>query len=412
VAGEGLYRPELFEPLTDRRWDEAIVRDAVSSIVEGVERAFRGPDDLWPRDPTPAEPGWNLPDALTSLYEGAAGTLSALGDLQQRGLAETRLDLGQLAGQILERYEATPDFGRSTVHLPEPRDAALLTGETGVLLTAMRLAPTPALADRLDARILTNVDNEADEVMWGTPGSLMAATVMLRRTGDDRWAAAASVSREAVLRRRHLDGLWAQHLDGDELQRLDPIHGTSGVVLALLASLDGPDRGALERDALELFRRLAVFEDGLANWPVQVGERPSLLRWCAGAPGIVFATAGYLDADLLEAAAALIWRAGPPRMSTGPGICCGTSGNGYALLKVFERTGDERWLERARSFAMHALEQVERDQLRSGARWHSLWKGDPGVARYAADCLVGQARYPVFDDVRALSLATGRAGPH
>ena len=61
---------------------------------------------------------------------------------------------------------------------------------------------------------------------------------------------------------------------------------------------------------------------------------------------------------MLVAGGELTWRAGP--LVKGPGLCHGTAGNGYAFLKLFERTGDELWLERARAFAMHAIEQVER----------------------------------------------------
>ena len=80
-------------------------------------------------------------------------------------------------------------------------------------------------------------------------------------------------------------------------------------------------------------------------------------------------------------------------MEKGPGICHGTAGNGYAFLKTFERTGDEEWLLRARRFAMHALEQVER----RGRGRYSLWTGDLGVALFAADCLEARTEYPVLE---------------
>ena len=79
------------------------------------------------------------------------------------------------------------------------------------------------------------------------------------------------------------------------------------------------------------------------------------LQWCTGAPGIVAGAWEYLDEELLLAAAELIWRAGAHGDEKGHGICHGTAGNGFALLKVFARTGDDRWLERARRFAVHAL---------------------------------------------------------
>ena len=78
--------------------------------------------------------------------------------------------------------------------------------------------------------------------------------------------------------------------------------------------------------------------------------------------------------------------------------CHGTAGNGYAFLKTFARTGDERWLGRARRFAMHALGQVERLRAERGRGRYSLWTGDLGVAIYAADCLEARSAYPFLDE--------------
>ena len=71
--------------------------------------------------------------------------------------------------------------------------------------------------------------------------------------------------------------------------------------------------------------------------------------------------------------------------------------NGYAFLKLFEGTGDERWLERARAFAMHALEQVERMHSVHGQGWHSLYTGDVGTALYVQSCLDANADFPTLD---------------
>ncbi len=120
------------------------------------------------------------------------------------------------------------------------------------------------------------------------------------------------------------------------------------------------------------------------------------VQWCAGAPGIVIAAGDHLDEELLLAGAELAWQAGPPTLEKGPSICHGTAGNGYAFLKTFARTGDERWLTRARAFAVHALEQVERQRTTLGRGRYSLWTGDLGAAVYAADCLDAKARYPVL----------------
>lgn len=148
----------------------------------------------------------------------------------------------------------------------------------------------------------------------------------------------------------------------------------------------------------ETLERAAVVESGLANWPPiegldLVGRNGEIrVQWCHGAPGVVASAISYLPEELLVAGAELTWRAGP-HGKRGPGICHGTAGNGYALLKVFERTGDELWLGRARRFAVHALEQLRRENRSR----HSLFTGDVGVALYAADCLDARARFPILE---------------
>jgi hypothetical protein len=76
-------------------------------------------------------------------------------------------------------------------------------------------------------------------------------------------------------------------------------------------------------------------------------------------------------------------------------LCHGTAGNGYAFLALFTRTGDELWLERARTFAMHAAAQVERTRDELGRGRYTLWTGDPGTALYLADCLDGDFNLPL-----------------
>jgi uncharacterized protein (DUF924 family) len=62
---------------------------------------------------------------------------------------------------------------------------------------------------------------------------------------------------------------------------------------------------------------------------------------------------------------------------------------------LFEQTGDEEWLGRARAFAMHALAQVEHTRMEYGRGRYTLWTGDAGAALYLADCLDGMPRLPL-----------------
>ena len=293
-----------------------------------------------------------------------------------------RIDLGAAVTRALELWRAEPLSGRRDAAPVALRRSSLLVGETGILVVAWRLAPSDDLADTLLARVRENVANEAEELMWGSPGTMLAAHAMHGWTGEERWAEAWRESADALRARRDADGIWTQQLYGmGPWRSLGPAHGFVGNVHALLQGDPDPE---LEREAAAVVAAEAVREDGLANWPATIGEgledkRGAIrVQWCHGAPGIVATAAPYLDEELLLAGAELTWQAGAHGAEKGAGICHGTAGNGYALLKAFGRTGDELWLERARRFAVHALAQAEQARTESGSGRYSLFTGDAG----------------------------------
>jgi hypothetical protein len=365
-----LYDPAAFEPLTDEPWDEARARDDIKAIVADADAAFDS-EALWPAHEWD---GWEAVLPLKNLYVGAAGVVFALDQLRRRGLAETGLDLRAIAASALEQWRAEPDV---VGELPEPRGSALLVGETGILLVACRLGHH--LEDELRGCIRANLANEADDLMFGTPGTLVAALAM-------GWDDLARESAEALMSRRDADGFWTQQIWDVSFQGVGTVHGLSGNVRALL-QVDDPRNESLRTESAAALARVATREDGFANWH---GE--GKLQWCAGAPGVVSAARDYLDEELLLAGAELVWTAGPPSTEKGHGICHGTAGNGFALLAAFERTQDELWLERARRFAVHALAQAARMPGR-----YSLFTGGVGTALFAAACIDADARVPVLE---------------
>lgn len=383
-----LYEHEQFVPLTDEPWDEGRVRDLVAAVVRDTGAAFEG-DALWPADPWDE---YRNGQPLTALYSGAAGVAWTLDSLRRRGFAETSLDLAGVTRRALELERADSPASVDEHWTP----GSLLDGEAGILLALFRIAGDGA--DELHARVLGNVDTPTDDISWGAPGTLLAALFMDELTGETRWLDGARVSADALRARRGEDGLWRQD---DDYRGLTTLHGLAGNTMALLRL--EPDE-ALARDAAEILARHAVRENGFANWPGATGRplvRPRdgriCLQWCTGAPGILTGSWEYLDEELLLAAAELIWRAGAHGDEKGPGLCHGTAGNGFALLKAFARTGDELWLDRARRFALHALRQAERMAEERGRRRHSLFTGDVGTALFAAACLDADPRFPVID---------------
>ena len=334
-------------------WDEGRARAAIREVVAATESALDG--SVWPAHPLddPVEPV-----EQTTLYLGAAGMIWAL-----RRLGST-LDLDELAASALDRYREAPN-------LEEP--ASLFSGETGLLLL------TRSDDERLRELVAGNERNPSWELLWGSPGTILASRAVGFEAEADR-------SRETLFATRDAEGLWTQHFKKYDhtAQYLGPAHGFAGNVHVL--------RGLVDDDALRqwierVLREHAVWEGETVNWPPIVADDANRVQWCHGAPGIVSTLGDLLSEDLLLAGAETTWRTGP--LEKGPGLCHGTAGNGYALLKTYALTGDELWLERARSFAMDALGQLQQR--------YSLYTGDIGAALFAQACIDVDPRFPILD---------------
>lgn len=391
-----LIDPDAHEPLTRAAWDADRVRAAVAAIVSATEASF-DPADLWPPHPLDEEPDEPPLDRVASLYLGASGVLWALHALERAGLAETRRDWATVALELPERYRAEPDFPNVGA-VP-----SLWMGDAGILLVAHTLAPAAWQEERLLDVVRGNADNPSLEFNWGSPGTMLAAAVMFERTGGERWRAAWLESADRLWDEWRGD-LWEQDLYGRRTHIIGPAHGFAGNVFVLGRGdlLDHERRAVLERRAPATLERHALRATGVAQWrpSVEPSRVPRRTQWCHGAPGIVASLATLASDDddfteLLLAGGELTWRAGPLRK--GANLCHGTAGNGYAFLKLFGRTGDELWLHRARAFAMHAIEQVERATAEYGRGRHTLWTGDPGTALYLVGCLDANAAFPTLD---------------
>jgi hypothetical protein len=366
-----LFTPEAHEALADEPWSPERARTAIASIVADAESAF---DDGWPMHPQ----DFFLEDddsstRLRTVYDGGAGVVDALYRLARRGFVELQRDYVPYLERSLEAEPGFPD---------QDAERSLWMGETGIRLVLQRLEPSRANHERLSELIAANERDERCDLMWGSPGTILAG----RELGLD-----VTPSIEWLHGRRDTEGLWTQHLSGQSVRYLGPAHGFAGCVLAL------GDVAAVS----ETLQRFAVEEDGLVNWPPLPGKRlieanrdgQIRTQWCHGAPGIIATLAHMLDEELAVAGGELTWRAGPLRK--GANLCHGTAGNGYAFLALLERTGDERWLERARAFAIHAARQVEQSRSDYGRGRYTLWTGDLGTALYLADCTDGGGKVPL-----------------
>jgi lantibiotic modifying enzyme len=396
-----LFEPARHEPLSGPSWNEGEARAAIERIVRDCEHRFSC-DRLWPphlldtEDETVSKP-------YAMLYCGAAGVIWALDTLARRGFAGQS---DRFAG-TLEDVEQ-----RNSRELAASRHGleSYLMGRSGILITRYRIQPSSDVADRLAQSVAANVDNATRELMWGAPGTMHVALAMHEWTGEERWAELFRASVRA-LEATLIDGptgcmAWDQELYGRRSTYLGAGHGFAGNAGALirgLALLKPAERESWADRIVTTALVTSVREGALANWPgwFRPVTQKFFVQWCHGAPGFVTSLAALADHrldDVLAAAGELVWKAGP--LVKGAGLCHGTAGNGYAFLKLYRRTGEARWLDRARAFAMHAVAQSERDAFSYGMRRYSLYTGDPGVAIYLAHCIDGTDAWPGLDPDR------------
>ena len=196
-------------------------------------------------------------------------------------------------------------------------------GEAGILLVAHTLAPAPWQEESLLEAVRRTSSNPFWELMWGSPGTMIAAQVMAARTGNASWREAWDESATRLLAEWHGD-LWQQDLYGKPAHCLGPAHGFAGNVIALTGGglLDAERRDQVERRAIATLEKYAQHEDGLCQWPPALeppgSPQPIRTQWCHGAPGMVASLAALAPNDerlteLLLGGGELTWRAGPDR---------------------------------------------------------------------------------------------------
>jgi hypothetical protein len=404
-----LYDPDRHETLDFTSWEEASARGTIEEIVADTEAHFDR-EEFWPHHPR--EDGQGV---LKGLWFGAAGVIWALHYLAEKGAAATGLDLADAIDRVLGKFRAEED--------PKVYSGSFLMGEVGILLVHWQVTGESSAADRLFSLMENNAEQPTDELMWGAPGMALAASFVWDATKEQRWRMVFLRKVEELWSRWKYRPepscyLWRQRLYRPEPRIfLGPVHGFSGNagVLIRAASMMTEQRRTEMYDRIaHVIRATSYVEDDCANWlaladsappnperPSQLNQVGWLVQWCHGAPGTLGALSAFpADRDpqmesLFAAGGALTFRAGP--LKKGPNLCHGTGGNGMLFLKLYARTGDAKWLERARAFAMHGIHQYRRFKDIHGQGWYSLWTGDLGFAVYLLQCIAAESGFPTMD---------------
>jgi len=195
-----------------------------------------------------------------------------------------------------------------------------------------------------------------------------------------------------------LRGIW-QELDVQPaigectaLPTLGMAHGWAGFLYATLrwCRSAGEESPAALGERLEQLAALSEPVGRGARWKWSL-ERPPpgvpfqyMAGWCNGSAGHTFlwvlAHQVYGDERFLRLAEMAAWNA----WEDAPGVkdlCCGLAGRAYALLSLYQLTGQREWLQRALQLTQRAAGAPAAPHMPA----HSLYKGDTGVAVLTAD---------------------------
>ena len=165
--------------LTHDAWSELAVRAAIDEIAADAVAHFH-PETFWPGHPSDDGVG----DGNPSFYYGAAGVIWALDYLHRIGATSVAEDFRPVLPKLLERTITNFESNSSADY---SKHGSLLFGDMGAALLAMRLAPTPSLADLVHRRAEANNGLPIRELMGGMPGSMVAAIHMAKMTHETRW---------------------------------------------------------------------------------------------------------------------------------------------------------------------------------------------------------------------------------
>lgn len=343
----------------------------------------------------------------SDLYFGWSGVVWGVRYLAQAGALETDVDLTSRLDELLVANKAD-----SKAHL-HSSNSSYFFGPVTLLMQKYKLLKDGAIADAIYHYVEINNTQPVRELMWGTAGTMLCANFLHRWTAEPRWREIYLFQANRMLGEwEAIDGvghLWTQDLYGSKKRYLGPVHGFAGNIIPLI---EGRELLGVERyqtvaaRAMQTAVNTARFDDAYANWPAVFdappdAPAPRLLQHCHGAAGMITAL-GRLPVRqneafdrLLEKGGELVWSAGP--LKKGANLCHGTAGNGYALLRLYQRTGNELWLERARAFAMNSIDQyrIAKQAFQQGR--YTLWTGDLGTACFLWDCIAEQANFPTID---------------
>jgi serine/threonine-protein kinase len=176
--------------------------------------------------------------------------------------------------------------------------------------------------------------------------------------------------------------------DACEMRWLGLAHGWAGLLFGLLrwTEASGVAVAPIVRERLHDLARLGIREGNSICWPLRLGndasDRAPFTGWCHGSAGyLLLWTLAYRVLGrgrflaLARGSARHIAASIGSERIVDSSLCCGSAGQGFALLALHRATGEPESLRLAGELCERAVQYAGRT-----TRPNSLFKGDVGIA--------------------------------
>ncbi len=177
-------------------------------------------------------------------------------------------------------------------------------------------------------------------------------------------------------------------------------HGWAGILYATLywCSVAGQDLPEQFMNRVEQIYNCRIENKSVIYWPVTTTEVRPWTGWCNGSAGHIFLWSllyrHFKEEKYLNIAERTMQHVLQDARSKIYNLCCGTSGQAYSLLCLYNLTGEKKYLEHSMSLKQRILDNLSYPS----ERINSLYKSMPGAAVLFCELERPElARMPLFE---------------
>lgn len=242
-------------------------------------------------------------------------------------------------------------------------------------------------------------DCHKSDLTLGTASTLLGCALLYSEM-KDRFSDLEILKSLGERRLNELAALCAKNvMAGNESNYYGMAHGWAGVIYAAAkwCYATGTQLPGSILEKTSWLQDKVTIENKVARWPIMDGEPSSWTGWCHGSAGYVFLwTLLYklTGETRYMALAEQVARHFIPTNHSVAQLCCGTAGEAYALLNLYNTTKDIKYLQWAKQKSAWALKNWSNPSHKA----NSLYKGEIGMALLFAEMEnPSAARMPLFE---------------